>query len=264
MSGLRAIMTCVDYWDFLAVTLPYNRHHFSEVMVVTSLYDDRTTEVAHANDCRTFHTDLFHRNGAFFNKWAALEAGLDELGREGWLCIMDPDVLWPTSLEVTTEPRSLYFDDVVSTITLLPGQLAAPLRRMYDDFTGEIPEEDHWDEYPIHRNVSEWAGYSQIFHADDPHLPAPPWHATDWVHAGGADSFLQQKWPKESKIRPQFNVLHVGKHGHNWFGRTTDYLDGTEVSKEVADRRRARLNKMRVDRKTNRGSSQPFKGERLK
>ena len=49
---MRAILVAVDYADLLAITLPYNRQHFYEVMVVTSLdkLDDETREYAAAND----------------------------------------------------------------------------------------------------------------------------------------------------------------------------------------------------------------------
>src|SRR5205085_1870944 len=81
------------------------------------------------------------------------------------------------------------------------------------------PPESLWHQFPIHRNVSEHAGYSQIFHLKDTHLPRPPWHDINWVHAGGADSFFQQLWPKENKVRPTFSVLHIGDAGLNWMGR---------------------------------------------
>src|SRR5271165_5034841 len=91
-------MTCVDYAPLLSVTLPYNRHHFQEVWVVTAQRDTATQEVALRNGARVHITDAFYRRGAFYNKWLALEEGLDAMGRSGWLCIMDADVLWPRNL----------------------------------------------------------------------------------------------------------------------------------------------------------------------
>jgi hypothetical protein len=68
--------------------------------------------------------------------------------------------------------------------------------------TPSIPPENEWTKYPIHRNTKEWAGYSQIFHADDPVLGQPPWYDISWSHAGGADSAFQHKWTEDKKIRP--------------------------------------------------------------
>jgi len=222
---LRAIMVSVDYTDLLSITLPYNRHHFESVTIVCSKRDVAgLLPLAEKYDCDLFETDLFYANGATFNKWLALEAGLDYLGRYGWLCLMDADVLWPTNIY-----------DALDDIKL--GYLYTPMRRMYDrNDLRMIPLEKDWHLYPIHRNVNEWAGYSQIFHANDPCLGQPPWHQIDWKHAGGADSFFQRKWNVPNKVRPLFEVLHLGPAGVNWCGRASNYVDGT-VPREAQSRR---------------------------
>ena len=207
----KAVIVCVDYSDFLAVTLPYNRHHFGDVHIVTSMSDEQTIDVAGDYNAHLWRTDLFYADGADFNKWRALEWALDSIGRDGWLCLMDADVLWPKSIQYDFEPGKLY----------------SPMRRMFKDLAKPIPQESEWTRYPIHRDVNEWAGYSQIFHGSDHHLPAPPWHETNWKHAGGADSFFQFQWEPASKVRPPFEVLHLGEDGANWCGRVTPRLDGT-------------------------------------
>lgn len=222
MTPLRAIIVCVDYSDLLAVTLAYNRHHFSDVLVVTSDDDDKTPDVAWNNDSDVWTTDAFYEDGAVFNKFKALEKGLDFFGRHGWLCIMDADVLWPK--EIAWCNTTAFAPDFSN---LTKGILYTPLRRMCEDLSMGIPQEPYWKSYPLHPQQVEWAGYTQIFHANDPHLPPAPWHQTNWKHAGGADSFFQQLWPKEHKLRPPFECLHLGPAGRNWCGRSTPYLDGT-------------------------------------
>ena len=224
MTGLRAIMVCVDYADVLAITLPRNRHHFSEIMVVTSEEDKATQDLIVRLGVQGYVTDAFYRNGAKFNKWLAMEEGLDRFGRLGgqgkgcWICLMDADVIWP---------HDAPFDPQV-------GELWTPLRRMCH-LTDNPPSEDQWHRYPLHRNVLEWAGYSQVFHTNDPHLPPPPWHETDWTHAGGADSIFQRCWPMVQKRRPSWEVLHLGEAGQNWYGRATPRTDGT-IPPEAGDR----------------------------
>lgn len=219
---MRAIMVAVGYTDLLEVTLPYNRHHFDRVYVVTDWkHSDEVGDVCDRYGAAVLITDSFYEGGAVFNKWRALEWGLDVIGREGWLCLMDADVLWPKVTNLNPDPVlrwgwSLQF-----------GRLYTPLRRMFVDTSKPIPPESEWGRYPVHRNVAEWAGYSQIFHASDPVLGPAPWHDVNWRHAGGADSFFQAKWPKERKKRPPFEVLHIGPAGENWCGRATPYLDGT-------------------------------------
>ena len=236
---MRAILVSVDYSDLLAVTLPYNRHHFSEVYIVTSLADAANVlPIAERYDAKVLQTDLFYAGGATFAKWTALEWGLDRMSRDGWICLMDADVLWPKDVKLfETDPHRIRTDLPLEQIApgvrvptlnvLRHGCLYTPLRRMFVQTSKPVPPESEWSKYPIHRNVAEWAGYSQIFHASDPVLGPAPWHETNWKHAGGADSFFQMKWPKERKIRPPFEVLHLGPAGENWYGRASRYLDGT-------------------------------------
>lgn len=216
-------MVCVDYGDLLEITLPYNRHHFSEVMVVTAYKDERTIACAHQNNAWVHATNAFYTDGAVFNKFRALEEGLDIFGKFDWMCIMDADILWPKEIDwsfLHTDPCCFYSD-------LDPGILYTPLRRMCEDLSMGVPQEPYWKSYPLHPQQVEWAGYTQIFHADDPHLPAGEWHQTDWSHAGGPDSFFQQRWPACNKLRPPFECLHLGRAGTNWCGRVTPYLDGS-------------------------------------
>lgn len=210
---MRAILVSVDYGDILALTLPRSRGHFKELMIVSDLRsgDKKTATLAGEYGCHLHLTDIFYEGGASFNKWAALEQGLDHFGRDGWICLLDADIVFP--LKIPDFP-------------LEAGCLYSPLRRMQTDVTRVIPPDSDWEMLPIHRNTAEWAGYCQIFHGSDPVLGKPPWHETNWKHAGGADSFFQQKWPQDRKIRPPFEVLHLGPAGENWFGRASRYTDG--------------------------------------
>jgi hypothetical protein len=220
MVPLRAILVCVDFDDLLEVTLPFNRHHFQEVVVVTAPRDRGTRRVAKKHRCRTLVTEAFWSAGADFNKWKALEEGLDFMGREGWICILDADVVWPADAEWQLEF----------------GCLHSPLRRILEEVTLPLPKD--WDDLPIDFNVGEWAGYTQIFHAQDPVLGRPPWHETNWRHAGGADSFFQAKWPAAKKCRPPWCALHLGPVGVNWCGRVARYLDGSIPPKAAANHKK--------------------------
>lgn len=258
---MRAIMVCVDYADILAITLPYNRHHFDEIVVVTDYRCyNQVRSIAVESGAQTYRTNAFYANGASFNKWAALEEALTECDyRHGWLCLMDADVIWPKRV-VVGESKEFdglwiqHLDVEGSEMVLKASQLCAPRRRMWESWPqrgfplstldtdypqiivsncGEVerihflPQESDWSKFPLHRNEKEFAGYSQIFHADDPVLGPLPWHQIDWRHAGGADSFFQDKWPTEKKVRPPFEVLHLGPAAQNWMGRATPLADGT-------------------------------------
>jgi hypothetical protein len=283
--GLRAIMVAVDYQDILRISLPYNQHHFDEITIVTdpksgkSVFDVVYHHTPDRKIC-ILETELFYTDGAVFNKWRALEWGLDQMGRHGWICIMDADVLWPKDVVVQEiEGMGNLFIKTPYGLgrPVLVGQLCTPLRRMapwplpsanvitgisksdlpYYSVIPLLPEEKTWNTYPLHRNVQEWAGYSQIFHADDPVLGPPPWHETNWKTAGSADSFFQQKWPHERKIRPPFHCLHLGPSGVNWCGRVTPYLDGSKPPE--ADQRSKMMQDLWTARKGRSGNDRFWK-----
>ena len=207
----RAVLVSVDFADLLDVTLPYNQHHFEEVLVITSTADKQSQEVARNRGAKVYETDSFYEPGAIFNKHKPLEEGLEAMGRQGWICIMDVDVLWPK---------------ILPKFGLEPGHLYGPGRRVMTEPSKTIPED--WSGFPAYLPNSRLiAGYSQLFHADDPYLGNPPWHETNWRHAGGADTFFQLQWPAMNRIRLPFDVLHLGEVGMNWCGRTSPYLDGS-------------------------------------
>jgi hypothetical protein len=108
-------------------------------------------------------------------------------------------------------------------------------------------------------NNEEFAGYFQLFHASDPVLQRTPWHETDWTWAGGADSFFHQKWSESNKVRPPFEVLHLGPPFINWCGRVTPFADGTTPEKAMLrNEHRMMLLKNRRENKQDR-----YKAEKL-
>ena len=247
-TPLRAFIVCVNYADLLAITLPYNRHHFEQVIVVTTAEDTATRDACEKNSAHCVVSDKFYKDGADFNKFAALEEAFDIHGRHGWICIMDADVMWPKHIDwVFWQPDWLAGPKTRSKV-MLPGNLYTPLRRMCEDLTN-IPHEPYWSSYPLHPQQVEWAGYTQIFHGTDMHLGQPPWHLMNWKHAGGPDSWFQQRWPARCKHRPPFECLHLGPAGVNWCGRSSAYVDGS-VPSESPERRQKLMWYMRQRRLT--------------
>jgi hypothetical protein len=193
---MKCVIICVDYADILRHTLPYNQHHFSEIVVVTAPQDELTPLVA--KDHTVLVTDVFYRKNADFNKWGALEAGLDTIGRKGPMCILDADIMLPKEIELPE----------------LNGNLLIPKRRMADN---PLPEEQ-WGEQP-YDTFEGWAGYCMFFHCSDPALVRRPWFP-GWIHAGGADTEFERRWREPRKNRGNFEVLHIGEPRTWWCGRS--------------------------------------------
>lgn len=244
---MRAITVCYQYHDILAKTLPTNVKLFESFTVVTSEKDKATIDLCEMYGADLFLTELFWDNGAIFNKFAALEAGMDQIGRSGSLAILDADVVMPAAV-ANWEPQC--------------GCLYTPLRRMQLDIRAEVTPEKLWKRLRFHRASEEHAGYCQMFHAEDPMLGPGPWHETDWTWAGGADSFFALRWPDRNRLRPPFECLHLGPAGVNWAGRVTEYTDGTKDPE--AEKRSGQFNWLMNQRKEMRSRNLPrFTRERL-
>ena len=233
-ANVRAVTVCVDYADVAALTIPWNKPHFAEHWIVTTLEDKLTQEVAKANGCHVYLSGEFHHKGAEFAKWRALEMALDRIGRHGWMLMLDADIAWPRDAGMRMEQAG---------IKLEVGKLYGANRRMllgadHQRALEVMPGEGSWSRLPLHHNVGEWAGYTQLFHASDPALPKGHWHDTNWRSCGASDSFFQQRWPPALKVKLPFEVLHVGEAGVNWYGRSAPYLDGRPDHPEAAERLR--------------------------
>lgn len=246
---MRAVVVSVDYTGELTASLSRNRRHFSHVHVVTSTADaPNVRPIAEANGADVLATDLFFADGARFAKWRALEWALDAIGRRGWLCLLDADVILPSAAG-DHFPR------------LRPGFLYGAPRRMAPWPLPQTPPETVWKTFPLHPNcLHEVAGYFQCFHADDPHLGPPPWHDVSWIHGGGADSFFCAKWRREERVYLPFEVLHLGEAGANWMGRATPRGDGSVP--EDADEKRRLTREMWAARRGKSGEDR-FRGEKL-
>lgn len=198
---MRAATVCVDFADVFAETLTYNRHHFDDYLVVTTPEDVATMRVAKEHGCQVHATYAFYLDGAHFNKYRAIEEGLDAFGRDGWMCILDADIFTPK---------------VWPEFEMSIGRIYGPNRKMFDALP--VPEESEWDSLPDCRNVNELSGFFHLFHARDPFLPSGHWYQTDWKHAGGADTFFQRRWPAQNRVRLPWSVAHVGEQGKHWCG----------------------------------------------
>jgi hypothetical protein len=250
LEPINAITVCVEYADLLALTLPWNQFFWSRIVVVTSPEDEQTIEL-----CRKFaaeglqvhchQTNAFYARKAKFNKWAALEEGLDVLGRDGWILIHDADI--------AIQPCNHPFQPQI-------GRLYTPIRHVMKDISkGVIPATNEWRKHKPMRLNEEFNGYFQLFHANDPVLGPAPWHSVDWTWAGGGDTEFHKKWPDKMKTRPPFRCLHLGPTEVNWCGRSTPFVDGTLPAEA-----HVRFEQSQIIKRARRDRRHGFHGDRYK
>lgn len=106
LAELRPVVitTCVNYWDFLRVTLPYTLAFASKVYIVTSMTDIVTHvtdtinkfEFEFQKNVEIIRTPAFSAHGKVFNKSAAIhEAQLKVHAAhpDQWILLLDADVI---------------------------------------------------------------------------------------------------------------------------------------------------------------------------
>ncbi len=249
---INSLVVCVDFDDFLEITLPLNKRHFDRTLVVTSPADIRTRDLAERYECECFITDAFYRHGATFNKGAAIEEGFDAIGRSGWICVWDADIVMPDAIDIPGKETDCLY---------------VPVRRTLETST-RYHEGIEWSDLPSPTQPHEFDGYFQLFHGSAP--LQRPWYGVDWKHAGGGDSDFELQFPAKNRKRPPFEVLHLGAEGvqgldtrvgENWCGRVCPRLDTGEPPLDT-ERRIKEVRRMVAQRSS--GKSTALAKEKIK
>jgi len=94
---INAIQTSVDYGDFLAWTLPENKHHFDNTLIITAPHDKLTQSICAHYHVRCIPTDVWWNNGDLFNKARGINLGLSQLAltERDWVLHLDADLWLP-------------------------------------------------------------------------------------------------------------------------------------------------------------------------
>jgi hypothetical protein len=189
-----AIVVAVNYDGELTVTLPSLRKQADHVYVVTD-GSESTRRIATEYGCNVIETDIWHENGAAFNKSGAIRLAQMHASQQhpdAWHLIVDADILVPDCIKpiVSQLPdddrlycaRRLDFHDVESLLAGKPSK-----------------------EYP------PWAaGFFHLYRS--PRLYA------EWSHsAERCDLEFAASFPSVGML--PITVAHLGKDGVNWEGR---------------------------------------------
>jgi hypothetical protein len=227
---LECVITCVNYADFLAATLPHNRHQFDYMVVVTTPDDyetQRLCEFWHV-DCRT--TPLF-RQGGPFRKGAGINVGLNALSKRDWVMHLDADVFLPPLARqlldrAALDPACLYGADRVMVPSYESWQrfLRCPALQQEDSVWV------HSHAFPPGVRVAspDFGGYVPIgfFQLWCPSKSGVKSYPDEHTTAGRGDMIFTQKWPRAKRgLVPEFMVYHLesgpAEMGANWNGRKT-------------------------------------------
>lgn len=188
---ISAITICVDYADLLEPSLGRWKAGCDKLSVVTTSRDLATIDLCQDLGVDHLVTDLFYREGATFDKAAALSWAYEQTRGEDWQLFFDADVVPPED-----------WRRQVDAIHPIVGNLYGCYRVMENGT--RIPDR-------------ELAGYFQLFHGSDPCAQRKPLFQS-WTTAGVYDSEFQSRWAQKRVWIPM-ELKHQGLPGRNWCGR---------------------------------------------
>jgi hypothetical protein len=196
---ITGITVCVDYARYLDQGIFRWKKGLEKLLVITAPNDAETLALcAQSWKVDSFATDIFYRNGAHFNRGAALSQAIKERAiRETseWILCFDGDVV---------PPEDWYFQ--LTRLYLPPGCIFGAHRRN--------------DDGVLLTDQTSVVGYFMLFQRNDPHLPPidQPLFDVFWSHAGNSDDTLAARWPRDRQIRLPLVLDHKGSIGTNWCG----------------------------------------------
>ena len=238
---LSTIIVSVEFSDFLSVTLPWNQKSLGRILVVTDPEDEATIAVAEQHGAEILTTKVFEDRNAYFNKWSAVNQGLDYLSANDWCLILDSDILLPQEWPAF-RPKL--------------GNLYQARRLQVPDWKKKIEPERHWKRY---RKITERpSGYFHLFHAKDPRGAR---YLDCWRWCGTGDWEFQDRRPEASKVLMPFDVVHLGTPEVNWCGRSEVFYDGSMHVK--ATERRLMVQSLRRQTRINAGLDDKYQGDRI-
>jgi glycosyltransferase involved in cell wall biosynthesis len=223
---LSALIVCVNYWDFLRLTLPLNRVHFNEIVVVTAPGDDRTMQVCADLDVTCCVTDEFYIGNASFNKGRAINRALHSLTDPKWVALMDADIVLPPTFRRRLsssglDPAKLYTcDRHVCDTPDLWDNIQRGAKHLYHHQA--YPAEDFlyippWDQ--ITKRLTLPLGFLQIVHCGG--ILSKLGYPTTSDNANWSDVEFSQCYPVGDRVWiDDMRVIHLGTTGGNENGLT--------------------------------------------
>lgn len=196
MNKLEAITVCVNYSDFLEITLPRNIKHFDSYYVVTSTTDETTVDVCkkvavdNPGKLHCIQTDIFTWKGAKFNKGAAIDLAIQNLKHLDWVGTIDSDTLLHDSFR----------KDFLSIATNIESSYAS---RRYDvptfkEWQEILENPDKLKEKRLYRGIGYgnnffWNYKSQVF--NDILTRTKGWPYPNWLpHVAESDWMFRNLW----------------------------------------------------------------------
>lgn len=242
---VEAVVVCVNYSDFLAWTLPLNKGHFDNMVVVTTTADVWTQKLCEYWHVRCVKTDVCYEDGAAFNKGKMINQGLANLTGDQWVVHMDADMVLPPMFRPMVGTMKLDQDGLYHMDRMMCGGFDAWL----DFFMNPVTSNEaniyvHPRPFPVGVRLASsqyggWVplGYFQMWNQGVKKFSYP----TEHTDAARTDLQFTLKFDRDHRhMLGELIAIHLetklpdGKMGANWRGRKTP-LFAPPIAEEIVD-----------------------------
>jgi hypothetical protein len=251
---LEGIIVCVNYSDFLAHTLPNNKNHFNNLVVVTDTKDKKTKDLCEYYHVKCIQTDIFYENGNCFNKGAAINYALSQLERKDWVLHLDSDIYLPPLTRTILEKLELDKNKLYGA-----DRLMCPSYEKWNEFVNSPKHIQegwiyiHLDAFPIGVRIAEYmnhnSGYEPIgyFQLWNPHGSNVHTYPAEHDYCDRTDVLHVKKFKRNQReLLPEIVVIHldseglnVSEMGKNWKGRKTEIFGNLKKIESKIKRRKS-------------------------
>jgi len=213
---LECVTVCKGYSDYLDVTMKRNARQFDKWVIVTSKDDKATLRLHHGfTHIQPIISDRFEQDGPF-NKAAAINDGIINLKREGWILLLDADVLLPTNFRIKFDQMDLDPEAIYGC-----QRYDWPMEKYLDANKAYCKLVDNRKDIGV--------GAFQLFHSSAKALGKLDWYPETSGTCKTDDRLFVRKWPLEkrdqaggtaiAKKLEGIDIFHLGVLGENHEGR---------------------------------------------
>lgn|SRR5277367_2369315 len=215
---IEAVTVCMNYGDFLAHTMPLNKPHFDNWIVVTTPQDLHTKDVCRYYDVPFIETYAADLHKGEFHKGLCVTEGIKELTKSDWLVLIDADTI--------LQPNFRKMINILNIGESMDKSCLYTIDRVrFNSF-------DEWMDFYTHPSFDLGTrprdgrfclpmfiptGFFQMWHISTGIVE----YVHEWCEQGGEDIRFSYLWPRNKRIFiPETTCYHIASEEKcNWLGR---------------------------------------------
>jgi len=215
---IEAITVCIDYADFLAWSMPLNKQHFDNWIVVTEPRDNHTKEVCRYYNVNFLETYSAELHKGEFHKGVCVTEGIEKLSKADWLLLIDADTILQPNFRRVIETLNLNNEldkSCLYTIDRVRFDSIEEWLKFYTRPSFNLGNRPRDGRFCLPNFIP--TGFFQMWNVETGIIQ----YIHQWCTVGGEDIRFAYLWPRNKRIFiPETTCYHIASdRQNNWLGR---------------------------------------------